>query len=57
LRGTHVLEASVQDLQLFAGELGLLLELLQPLRAVADGGELKLILNAVCKEPRGREGG
>lgn len=45
-----VLEASVQDLQLFAGELGLLLELLQPLGAVADGGELKLILDAVFAE-------
>lgn len=56
LKATHVLEASVQDLQLFAGELGLLLELLQPLGAVADGGELKLILDAVCKEAGGREG-
>lgn len=56
-RATHVLEASVQDLQLFAGELGLLLELLQPLGAVADSGELKLILDAVCKEAGGREGG
>lgn len=55
MRGTHILEAPVQDLQFLAGELGLLLELLQPLRAVADSGELKLILNAVCKEPRGRE--
>lgn len=56
MRATHVLEAPVQDLQLFAGELGLLLELLQPLGAVADGGELKLILDTVCKEVGEGEG-
>lgn len=47
---THVLKASVQDLQFFACELGLFLELLQTLRPVAHRGHFKLILHAVCGE-------
>lgn len=47
---THVLEASVQDLQLSACELGLFLELFQTLGPVTHRGQFKLILHAVCGE-------
>lgn len=52
---SYVLEAAVEDLQLLAGEAGLVLQLLQALRAMAHGGQLQLILNAVCKEETGRK--
>lgn len=52
--GAYVLEAAVQDLQLLAGEAGLGLELLQALGAMADGGQLQLVFNAVWKEETGR---
>lgn len=51
---SYVLEAAVKDLQLLAGEAGLGLQLLQALRAMADGGQLQLIFNAVCKEETSR---
>lgn len=47
---THILEATVKDLQLFARELGLLLQLLQTLGPVTHGGQFKFILHAICRE-------
>lgn len=51
--GAYVLEAAVQDLQLLAGEAGLGLQLLQALGAMADGGQLQLVFDAVWKEETG----
>ena len=48
LGATYVLEAPVEDLELLLGELGLLLQLVHALRAMAHGGQLKVIFNAVC---------
>ena len=47
VRVTYVLEASLEDLQLLAGEPSLGLHLLQSLGAMADGRQLQLILYAV----------
>lgn len=49
---SYVLEATVKDLQLLAGETCLGLELLQALGAMADGGQFKLIFDAVWKGRR-----
>ena len=45
--GTHVLEAPVEALQLLLGELGLCLQLVQPLWLVACCGQLQLTVTAV----------
>lgn len=49
---TYVFEAPVEDLQLLLGELSLLLQLVHAFRAVAHGGELKVIFDAVCVTER-----
>lgn len=49
---THIFEASVEHLQLFFGELCLLLQLVHALRPVANGGELEVIFHAVCVTER-----
>ena len=54
VRVTYVLEASVEDLQLLAGEPSLGLHLLQSLGAMADGRQLQLILYAVWGGGRNR---
>lgn len=46
---TYILEATVKDLQLFAGEACLSFELLQALWAMAYRGEFQLIFNAVWR--------
>lgn len=45
---THIFEAPVEDLQLFLGELGLLLQLVHALGAMTHSGQLKVIFHAVC---------
>ena len=45
---TYIFEASVKHLKLLFSELGLLLQFVQALGSVAHGGQLKVILNAVC---------
>lgn len=47
--GTHILEAPVEGLQLLLGELGLCLQLVQPLRLVAHRGQLQLTVAAVWR--------
>lgn len=54
---THVLEASVEGLQLLPGELGLSLQLVQTLRLVPHRGELQVAVAAVCEGRRHRQGG
>lgn len=52
---THILEAPVEGLQLLLGELGLGLQLVQPLRLVAHGRQLQLTVAAVWKGTQSRE--
>lgn len=47
---THILEATVEGLQLLLGELGLRQQLLQPLGLVPYGRKLQLGVTAVCWE-------
>lgn len=47
-RQTYVLEASIERLKLLPGELGLSLELVQPLGLVPHRGELQVAVTAVC---------
>lgn len=49
---THVLEASVERLQLFPGELCLSLQLVQTLRLVPHRGELQVAVATVCEGQR-----
>lgn len=50
--GSYVFEASIQDLQLPLGEVGLGLQLLQPLRPMAHHGHLQLIFNLIWNQRR-----
>lgn len=54
---THVLEAPVEGLQLLLGELGLCLQLVQPLWLVAHCGQLQLTVAAVWRGTQTQEGG
>lgn len=49
---TYVLEASVERLELFPGELRLSLQLVQALRLVPHRGELQVTVAAVCGRQR-----
>lgn len=49
---TYVLEASVERLKLFPGELRLSLQLVQALRLVPHRGELQVTVAAVCGRRR-----
>lgn len=49
---TYVLEASVERLKLFPGELRLSLQLVQALRLVPHCGELQVTVAAVCGRQR-----
>lgn len=54
---TYVLESSIQRLKLLPGELGLSLQLVQPLRLVAHGRQLQIAVAAVCGRKRECEKG
>lgn len=54
---THVLEAPVEGLQLLLGELGLCLQLVQPLWLVAHCGQLQLTVAAVWRGTQTQVGG
>lgn len=47
--GTHILEASVEGLQLLLGELGLGLQLVQALWLMAHRGQLQFTVTAVWR--------
>lgn len=49
---TYIFEASVEHLQLFFGELCLLLQFVHAFRSVTNSGELKVIFHAVCVTKR-----
>lgn len=53
-RRTYVFEAPVEHLQLFFGELCLLLQLVHAFRPVTNSGELEVIFLAVCVTKRRR---
>jgi hypothetical protein len=50
LWGSYIFEASIKDLQLSLGEIGLGLKLLQSLRPVAHHGHLQLVFNLIWKQ-------
>lgn len=52
---TYVLEASIERLKLFPGELGLSLQLVQTLRLVPHRRELQITVAAVCGRKRERQ--
>lgn len=52
---TYVLEASIERLKLLPGELGLSLQLVQPLRLVTHRRQLQITVAAVCGRKRKRE--
>lgn len=52
LRGSYVFEASIKDLQLPLGEVGLGLKLLQSLGPMANHGHLQLIFNLIWNQRR-----
>lgn len=47
---TDVFESSVEDLQLFLAEVGLLYEAVEPVRSVTHGGQLSIIIYTSCVE-------
>lgn len=50
--GSYVFEASIKDLQLPLGEVRLGLELLQPLRPMANHSHLQLVFNLIWNQRR-----
>lgn len=51
---THILEAPVEDLKLFAWETRLSLQQLQSFWSMPYSRELQFILNTICKETQNR---
>ena len=50
--GSYIFEASIKDLQLPLGEVGLGLKLLQSLRPMANHGHLQLVFNLIWNQRR-----
>lgn len=53
---TYVLEASIERLKFLPGELGLSLQLVQPLGLVPHCRQLQIAVTAVCGRRRERDG-